>query len=188
MTTMLSLGILLLLLWGIIFWIKKITKTPVTQNQQGGGNQNTPQNQPGTQGGGNQQNQNSNTARKKIPLWNMVIGTGIIVLVLGLLMRMNKPYSEEVILQSGKSYSFTSSWEDVQISPQYGCVNVIFPNQKQFSVCANTPIDVGNTGSGNHTITATENNQMIVVTRIPSTIGRKFIFWINPTNWNLLFN
>lgn len=185
---MLSLGILLLLLWGIIFWINKIIKKPTPQTGQGGGNQNTPQNQPGTQGAGNQQNQNSNTAPKKITLWNMVIGIGIIVLVLGLLMRMNKPYSEEVILQSGKSYSFTSSWEDVQISPQYGCVNVIFPNQKQFSVCANTPIDVGNTGSGNHTITATENNQMIVVTRIPSTISRKFIFWINPTNWNLLFN
>jgi len=169
---MLSIGIILfLLVWGIIFWINKITKKPTTQNKE------------------------KDTEKKafwKLSWfkfqWNLKFGRlVIIILIIGFIFRMSTPYSEEKILQVGESYSFNSSWENVEISPQSGCVMVIFPNKKNFSVCVNTPIDIGNTGSGNYKITATENNQMIVISRIPSTIGKKFVFWINPKNYNLLF-
>lgn len=187
---MLSVGIILfLLIWAIIFWINKITKKPTNQNQQGGDNQNTTTTTT-TSGTGttNSVNNSSETQTEKFSLWKFIKGPGIIILIIGFIIRMNIPYSETITVTKGQDYTFDVYNERIVINPQVHCVKVIYPDYAEYTFCPNVPINAGEHGVGLYHLQATSDSQFVIISKEPLSLWNKFKFWINPINFKFLLD
>lgn len=178
----------------IIVIIRNLKVKPTTQNRQPGDNRDNTQNQPGTQGGSNQNTSPRPSPppppppSKKFSWWKFGIGLGIIILVLGFLIRINTPYSEKIILKKGSDYTFDVYNEMIVINPQVHCVEVIYPDYTEYTFCPNIPVDAGEHGVGLYRLQATSDSQFVIISKKPLSLWNKFKFWINPSHFKFLFD